>query len=133
MKSKLFHSALALVGLSEAIQHVSEMPRSNSDTLLDKRHNIIVKSFGYEYPEFPRSYTLNENTFQFEFDANIDLSIGYQVLMFYYRKEQADLMVLNPNMFLELASHIFINFRLYFVDIGIRADINGYKIKPVDY
>ena len=93
----------------------------------------MVQSFGYEYPAYPRSYAVNDNTFQFEFEANIDLSIGYQILMFYYRKELADLFVLNPSIFAELASHLFVNFRLYWIDIGIRTDINGYKIKPVDY
>lgn len=53
--------------------------------------------------------------------------------MFYYKKEMADLLVLNPNIFVELASHIFINFRLYFIDLGFRIESNGYKIKPVDY
>ncbi len=53
--------------------------------------------------------------------------------MFYYRKEMANLLVMNPNIFVEFASHVFINFRLYFIDIGFRMDVNGYKIKPVDY
>lgn len=61
------------------------------------------------------------------------MSLGYQLLMFYYKKEMADLLVLNPNIFVELASHIFINFRLYFIDLGFRIESNGYKIKPVDY
>ena len=32
-----------------------------------------------------------------------------------------------------MASHTFINFRLYFLDLGFRFDINGYRINPVDY
>ena len=40
---------------------------------------------------------------------------------------------MNPNVFVEAAGHLFVNFRLWLLDIGIRADVNGYKIKPVDY
>ena len=53
--------------------------------------------------------------------------------MFYYRLANKNLMVMNPNIFIEAAGHLFVNFRLWLIDIGIRTDVNGYKINLVDY
>ena len=71
--------------------------------------------------------------FRFEIAWNLDLGIGYEALMFWIFREGKNLLVLNPNVYVELASHSWILFKLYFVEFRFNIDITGYKIAPVDY
>lgn len=71
--------------------------------------------------------------FRFEVGFNLDLGVGYEALLFWILREGKNLLVLNPNVFCELASHSYIMFKLYFLEIRMNVDITGYKIAPVDY
>merc|ERR1712110_79023 len=48
-------------------------------------------------------------------------------------REGKNLLVLNPNAFIEIASHSWVTFKLYFIEFTFNIDITGYKITPIDY
>lgn len=83
--------------------------------------------FGYDFSEVTLS------NFGIEFSFNIDLSLGYRALMFWMVRAQENLLVLNPNIFLEAASHSWMVLRLGVVEFWFRLDLIGYKFSPVDY
>ena len=82
MVKKLFFSTVALAGLAKASPHVSSMHKSASNTLINKEKHVLVKAFGYEFPE-KRNYTEESNVWKFEFESTIDISLGYSGLLFY--------------------------------------------------
>lgn len=105
---------------------------SSTDIVDNKKHMLVQKTFGYEFPVEP-DYTEGDNVFAFEFDTSLDIALGYSGLMFYQRTNDINALVSNPNLFAEVAGYIGINIRLYFIDFGIKFHIDGYKIRPVDY
>lgn len=53
--------------------------------------------------------------------------------MFWMVRSQENILVLNPNIFVEAASHSWMTISLGVVDIKIALDLIGYKFSPVDY
>jgi len=76
---------------------------------------------------------VTESNFGIELSLNVDLSIGYKALMFWMVRAKENLLVLNPSIFAEAASHSWFVIRLGIVEFWLRLDLIGYKFSPVDY
>ena len=109
----------------------------NSVDLLNtgKRVGTDVHGFwGVEYMKSNKDAPADDDLdFRFEVAFNADIGAGYEALLFWIMREGKNLLVLNPNVYAEVASHSWIIFKLYFIEFRISMDITGYKITPVDY
>ena len=58
-----------------------------------------------------------------DFAFNLDLALGYRAIFFSMWKYKDPWLVMNPNIFAELASHNWITFKLAFMDIRVNFDL----------
>jgi hypothetical protein len=90
--------------------------------------------FGYDYSSYDA--TSDESFYEhigFEASFNIDLAAGYQAFFQWITKDKENLLVINPNIFVEVSTRNWIAFKLFFIEWWFRFDITGYKFTPVDY
>ncbi len=69
----------------------------------------------------------------FEASFKLDLYIAYQIYLHWLIRDDENLLVLNPNIYLSLATLNHIAFKLYFIEWWFHFDIVGEKFTPVDY
>ena len=139
--SKLFKAATALSLLLTATDakqpHVKDLHTEGAVDLFNTKKIVKDSSYGFWGYEYTKSNldapTADSLDFNFSVGFNLDLGVGYEALLFWILREGKNLLVLNPNVFFEVASHSYISFKLYFVEIRINLDLNGYRIAPVDY
>lgn len=87
----------------------------------------INYTYGFDY--IGRS----DSNFGIEMSLNVDLSLGYRALMFWMVRSEENILVLNPNLFVEIASHSWFKISFGIIDVKIALDLIGYKFSPVDY
>ena len=90
--------------------------------------------FGYDYNSYDP--TTDEAFYEhigFEASFNIDLAVGYEAFFQWIVRDKENLLVINPNFWVEVATKNWIGFKLYFIEWWFRFDIVGYKFTPVDY
>jgi len=63
----------------------------------------------------------------------LDLALGYRAIFFSMWKYKDPWLVINPNIFAEIASHNWVTFKLAFMDIRVNFDFIGYKATPIEY
>ena len=129
--------SLVLTGVA-ADAHVKSMHGSDSTDMLNKKHMVkeVHGFWGYEYMASTikdRDPLDEDRDFRFEFGLDADLGLGYEGLIFWIKREGKNLLVLNPNAFLEVASKSWISIKLYFIEFTIKMDLTGYRITPLDY
>ena len=96
--------------------------------------NTVYGFWGYEYAnstmENPTEDSLD---FRFEISFNLDLGVGYEALIFWILREGKNLLVFNPNAFVELSTRNYLKFKLGIIEWTVNVDFTGYRITPVDY
>lgn len=82
----------------------------------------------------PKNIT-QPDMFQFGIDLaiNVDLALGYRAMFFWMFKKGHDWLVINPQIFAEVATHNYIGIKLGVLEIYFHLDGLGYKATPVEY
>ena len=106
-----------------------------TDLLSDRKMVKEVYGFwGYEYMKSSIDNPTEDSIdFRFEIAFNMDIGLGYEALIFWIMREGKNLLVLNPNAFLEISTRNEMKFKLGFIEWIINVDFTGYKITPFDY
>ena len=138
--SKLFKSALALTalqGVEAKVAHVKDMRHETGATDLLSDRKMVKEVYGFWGYEYMKSSIDNPTEdsidFRFEIAFNMDIGLGYEALIFWIMREGKNLLVLNPNAFLEISTRNEMKFKLGFIEWIINVDFTGYKITPFDY
>ena len=96
--------------------------------------NTVYGFWGYEYANSTMDNPTEDSLdFRFEISFNLDLGVGYEALIFWIRREGKNLLVFNPNAFLELSTRNYLKFKLGIIEWTVNVDFTGYRITPVDY
>ena len=96
--------------------------------------NPIKGFWGVEYMKSNLDAPTEEgNDFRFEVAFNMDIGVGYEILLFWILREGKNLLVLNPNAFIELSTRNEMKFKLGIIEWIINVDLTGYRITPLDY
>ena len=69
----------------------------------------------------------------FEASFRLDLLIGYQIFMHWIIRDQENMMIFNPNIFLGLLTINHVAFKLYWIEWWFYFNIVAEKFTPVDY
>ena len=90
--------------------------------------------WGLEYTSSTKENPTDEDLdFRLELGLDADIGLGYEFLTFWVLREEKNLLVFNPSAFLEVASHSWMTFKLYFIEFTFSMDIIGYRITPLEY
>lgn len=102
----------------------------------DSVNNVLdfaPEPINYTYGWDTDPANISANNFGVEASFNMDLAIGYKVLLFYMVRMNENLLIMNPQAFMEAASHSWVSFHLNFVEIKLLLNMNAYKFTPADF
>ena len=137
--SNIFKAALALTtlqGVDAKVAHVKDMrSETGASDLINNGKKVDIYGFwGYEYMKSNISNPTDDSLdFRFEVAFNMDIGVGYEILLFWILREGKNLLVLNPNAFIELSTRNEMKFKLGIIEWIINVDLTGYRITPLDY
>jgi hypothetical protein len=63
----------------------------------------------------------------------LDLAAGYQVFLHWLYRDDENFLIINPNIYFQLATLNHIAFKLYWIEWWFRFNIIAEKFTPVDY
>ena len=137
--SNIFKAALALTtlqGVDAKVAHVKDLrTETGASDLINNGNKVDIYGFwGYEYMKSNISNPTDDSLdFRFEVAFNMDIGVGYEILLFWILREGKNLLVLNPNAFIELSTRNEMKFKLGIIEWIINVDLTGYRITPLDY
>ena len=105
LRSNIFKAALALTtlqGVDARVAHVKDMrAETGASDLINNGKKVDIYGFwGYEYMKSNISNPTDDSLdFRFEVAFNMDIGVGYEILLFWILREGKNLLVLNPNAF----------------------------------
>lgn len=116
----------ALATTSDGLYH--QLGQSaDSQQMAERRATPIVKTYGVE------KFINADSEWGLDLELNMDLSAGYQAVLFWLLANNENLVALNPALFAELAAHGWLTLRTPFAHFSLNADVTPFKFTPLDY
>ena len=89
--------------------------------------------WGYSYSTYNSTSESYMEHVGFEASFKLDLMLGYQIFLHYLIRNKENMLIFNPNIYLQLATLNHIAFKLYWIEWWFYFNITAEKFTPVDY
>ena len=90
--------------------------------------------WGYDYSTFDQDTSpAHMEHLGFEASFKLDIAAGYKVYLAWLYRDDENFLILNPNIFLQVATLNYIAIKLYWIEWWFRFNIEVEKFTPIDY